>query len=232
MKNLNKIKLFAIDSDGVLLNDTYSPVIKRFVEMYGGVYNAQVERHVWGSPQITAGHNMALACKLPWSGERTIAEFFKVRNSYLVENPVKVLPNIRKTLEMLHATGAKLVCYGGRNKEYSFDKFLYEYQPYFDLDIPYVDINNFRPGVHEIVKDYFHLEHDEVVFIDDINRVAEVCKKLNSGFIGIPANMKHNYQKQEMQETGVKFACACFSDITLDMIMKLDRMMLSSQHWS
>lgn len=29
---LNKIKLFAIDSDGVILNDTYSPVIKIFVE--------------------------------------------------------------------------------------------------------------------------------------------------------------------------------------------------------
>jgi len=231
MKKLNKIKLFAIDSDGVLLNDTYSPVIKRFVEMHGGKYDAHIERHVWGSPQITAGHNMALACKLPWSGEKTIAEFFKVRESYLTEHAVKVLPNIRRTLEMLHATGAKLVCYGGRNKEYSFDKFLSEYAQYFGLDIPYVDINNFRPGVNEIVKDYFDLEYDEVVFIDDINRVAEVCKNLNAGFIGIPANMKHNYQEQEMHETGVKFAYKSFSDITLDMVMKLDSMMEASQHW-
>ena len=232
MKKLNKIKLFAIDSDGVLLNDTYSPVIKKFVEMHGGIYDAHVERHVWGSPQITAGHNMALACKLPWSGEKTIAEFFKEREKYLAEHPVEVLPNIKQTLKMLSETGAKLVCYGGRNKEYSFDKFLSEYKQYFDLNIPYVDINNFRPGVHEIVKDYFDLSCDEVVFIDDINRVAEVCKSLNAGFMGVPANMAHNYQKQEMQETGVKFTYNSFADITLEKIMELDSMMEKSQHWN
>lgn len=186
---------------------------------------------MWGSPQVTAGHNMALACKLPCSGEKTIAEFFKVRNNYLTDNPVEVLPNIEKPLKMLHGTAVKLVCYGGRNKEYSFDKFLSKYKQYFDLDIPYVDINNFRPGVNEIVKDYFHLEYDEVVFIDDINRVAEICKNLNSGFIVVPADMEHNYQKQEMRDTGVKFTCTAFSDITLDMIMELDKMMSSSQHW-
>jgi len=232
MKKLNKIKLFAIDSDGVLLNDTYSPVIKRFVEMHGGKYDAYVERYVWGSPQITAGHNMALACKLPWSGEKTIAEFFKERELYLEKNPVEVLPDIEKTLKMLHATGAKLVCYGGRNKEYSFDKYLSEYKKYFDLDFPYIDINNIRPGVNEVVKDYFHLDYDEVVFIDDINRVAEVCKEFNAGFIGIPANMEHNYQKHEMDETGVQFTCTSFSNITLDMVMELEKMMLLSQYWS
>jgi len=62
-------------------------------------------------------------------------------------------------------------------------------------------------------------------------KVAEVCKKLNSGFIGIPADMKHNYQKLKMRETGVKFTCKAFSDITLDMIMELDKIMSSSQHW-
>jgi len=44
MSKLNKIRLVALDSDGVLLNDTYSPVIERFVTKHGGEYTAAVER--------------------------------------------------------------------------------------------------------------------------------------------------------------------------------------------
>lgn len=231
MSNLEKIKLFAIDSDGVLLNDTYSPAIKNFVEKHNTPYTALIERMVWGSPQITAGHNLALACKLPWSGEKTIADFFKERENYLKDNPVQVLPGIECTLSLLASTGAKLVSYGGRNKEYSFDKFLGDYRNYFDKDVPYVDINSFRPGVNEIVKDIFNYNYDEVVFIDDINRVAEVCKALSAGFIGIPARMEHNFQKQEMKETGVKFSFSNFSDITAERVHELDELMSLATHW-
>ncbi|TQI80893.1 phosphoglycolate phosphatase-like HAD superfamily hydrolase [Serratia fonticola] len=231
MKKLNKIKLIAIDSDGVLLNDTYSPAIKSFVEKHDTPYTALIERLVWGSPQITAGHNLALACKLPWSGEKTIADFFKERDNYLKDHPVHVLPGIENTLSMLASTGAKLVSYGGRNREYSFDTFLGDYRHYFDKDVPYVDINGFRPGVNEIVKDIFHYNYDEVVFIDDINRVAEVCKALNTGFIGIPANMAHNFQKDEMSETGVKLSFAKFNDITENSVYELDKQMSLSKHW-
>ena len=38
MSIFNKIKLVAIDVDGVLLTDTYSPAIRSFVEQHGGVY--------------------------------------------------------------------------------------------------------------------------------------------------------------------------------------------------
>ncbi len=44
--NLKKIKLFAIDSDGVILNDTYSPAIKIFVESFGVKYSSLIERSV------------------------------------------------------------------------------------------------------------------------------------------------------------------------------------------
>lgn len=231
MNNLKKIKLFAIDSDGVLLNDTYSPAIKNFVEKHNTPYTALIERHVWGSPQLTAGHNLALACKLPFSGEKTIADFFEEREKYLKDHPVEVLSNIEGTLSMLASTGAKIVSYGGRNKEYSFDKFLGDYRGYFDKEVPYVDINAFRPGVHEIVKEIFNYNYDEVVFIDDINRVAEVCKAFNAGFIGIPARMEHNFQLEEMKNTGVKFSFANFSDISLETVNELDELMTLLNHW-
>lgn len=35
-----------------------------------------------------------------------------------------------------------------------------------------------------------------------------------------------------IDKTGAQFACALFSDITLDMILGVDKMMLLSRHWS
>ncbi|HBE9180749.1 hypothetical protein D3C73_227850 [compost metagenome] len=227
---LNKIKAFAIDSDGVLLNDTYSPAIKIFVEQHGVKYTSEIERSVWGSPQVTAGHNLALACKLPFSGNHVINEFFKVREQYLRDHPVTVMPGIEKVLKMMSETGARLICYGGRNKEYSFDKFLAQQSQYFDKETPYIDINEFRPGVNEIVSS-LGLNFNEVVFIDDINRVAEVCKALGTGFIGIPASMPHNFQQREMQETGVKFSASAFCDITEEMLTKTDKNLAHATLW-
>lgn len=121
------------------------------------------------------------------------------------DHPVEVLPGIESTLALLNNTGSRITCYGGRNKEYSFDKHLKPYENYFDKNIPYIDINAFRPGMYEIIKEIFGLDFDEVVFIDDINRVAEVCKSLGAGFIGVPASMPHNYQREEMVATGVRY---------------------------
>ncbi|EFO3921992.1 hypothetical protein DMO93_18900 [Escherichia coli] len=231
MMNLKKIKLFAIDSDGVILNDTYSPAIKIFVESFGVSYSPLIERSVWGSPQVTAGHNLALACKLPYSGEKVIKDFFKTREEYLKKHPVEVLPDIESTLALLSSTGARITCYGGRNKEYSFDRFLKPFEKYFDKEMPYIDINSFRPGVYEIVKEKFNLNFDEVVFIDDINRVAEVCKALGTGFIRVPASMAHNYQREEMVRTGVKYMVNRFTDITDKLIHEVDEHLASSDLW-
>jgi len=75
MSTLQKIRLVALDTDGVLLNDTYSPVIERFVTRHGGEYTAAVERGVWGSPQLAADdreqallHRQAAAGQAPGGG--------------------------------------------------------------------------------------------------------------------------------------------------------------------
>ncbi len=231
MVEFQKIRLVALDSDGVLLNDTYSPVIEQFVTKHGGEYTAVVERGVWGSPQLAAGQNMALACKLPWSAKKTIDAFFVEREAYLEQHPVETSAGAPHLLKTLQATGVRITSYGGRNREYSFDTFLGQLAEYFDPQIPYVDVNDFRPGVDEIVQDIFGYDYDEVLFIDDINRVAEVTKALGAGFIGVPASMPHNFQRKQMAETGVRHTVDSIVDINHDLLHKIDAELLAGTHW-
>jgi phosphoglycolate phosphatase-like HAD superfamily hydrolase len=228
---MQKIRLVALDSDGVLLNDTYSPVIERFVTKHGGRYTAAVERGVWGSPQLAAGQNMALACKLPWSAKETIAAFFVERDEYLKEHPVEVMPGAAELLATLREVGVRVTCYGGRNREYTFDRYLGHLAEYFDADIPYVDVNDFRPGTKEIVRDIFGYEFDEVLFVDDINRVAEVTKVLGAGFIGVPASLPHNFQRAEMAETGVRYTVDDIRQIDAGLLQKVDAELAAGTLW-
>ncbi|MFH8796984.1 HAD family hydrolase [Streptomyces sp. NPDC017941] len=229
---LDKIRLVALDSDGVLLNDTYSPVIERFVTRHGGQYTAAVERGVWGSPQLAAGQNMALACKLPWSAKETIAAFFKERENYLTEHPVQVSAGAEQLLATLRETGARVVCYGGRDRAYTFDTHLGHLAGYFDEQTPYVDVNDFRPGTKEIVRDIFGYAFDETLFVDDINRVAEVTKALGAGFLGVPASMPHNFQRAEMEATGVRYTVRDIRDIDLELLRKIDQELAAGTLWA
>jgi beta-phosphoglucomutase-like phosphatase (HAD superfamily) len=231
MSKLNRIRLVALDSDGVLLNDTYSPVIERFVTKHGGEYTAAVERGVWGSPQLAAGQNMALACRLPWSAKETIAAFFRERDEYLKTNPVEVTPGAAELLATLREAGVRVTCYGGRTREYTFDNYLGHLSRFFDDEIPYVDVNDFRPGIKEIVRDVFGYHFGEVLFVDDINRVAEVTKALGAGFIGVPASMPHNFQRAEMARTGVRYTVDDIRQIDLALLEKVDAELAAGTLW-
>lgn len=229
MNKLNKIKLVAVDVDGVILTDTYSPAIKSFVELHGGVYTPELERLVWGSPHIAGGHNMSLACKLPWSAQKTIDAFFHHHTKYIKINPIEIVPGAEDFLKLLQGFNIKVTSYGGRTKEYVFDKYMPSLKKYFDRDKPYIDTNSIRPGIVEITKDIFKLNFDEVLFIDDINRMAEVAKFYKTGFIGTPVT---NFQKEQMQETGVKYIIPAVKGITADMLMNIDWELASGGHWS
>jgi hypothetical protein len=97
-----------------------------------------------------------------------------------------VADGAERLMKTLRASGAKTVSYGGRNKEYTFDTYLGHLSGYFDGP-QYIDVNDFRPGTREIITEIYGYSADEVSFIDDINRVAEVTKALGAGFIGVPA---------------------------------------------
>lgn len=229
MNKLNNIRLVALDLDGVLINDTYSPVIKNFIESHNGVYSAEVERLVWGSPHIAGGHNMSMFCRLPWSAQKTIDVFFEERERYIQTHPVRLEPGVEAFLKMLSQTGVRITSYGGRSKEYAFE-YLSKVKSYFDKEHPYIDTNSIRPGVKEITQDIFKLNFNQVIFIDDINRMAEVCKYYGAGFIGTPVT---EYQLRDMQTLGVKhIAINGISEINLQMLKNIDDDLTSNTLWS
>lgn len=228
MNIFNKIKLIAVDVDGVLLTDTYSPAIRSFVEQHGGVYTSDLERQVWGSPHIAGGHNMSLACKLPWSAQKTIEAFFQHHGKYIENNPIEVVSGAESFLSLLQEFNVRVTSYGGRTKEYIFDRYMPSLAKYFDKEYPYIDTNAIRPGVMEITKDVFHFDFDEVLFIDDINRMAEVAKYYRTGFIGTPVT---TYQKEQMQDTGVKYTVPSVDGITREILIQIDDELASDSHW-
>lgn len=229
MDVFKKIKLVAVDVDGVLLTDTYSPAIRSFVEQHGGIYTPELESQVWGSPHIAGGHIMSLACKLPWSAQKTIEAFFQHHEKYIEENPIEIVPGAENFLGLLHAFDVRVTSYGGRTKGYIFDQYMPSLESYFDKVHPYIDTNVIRPGVMEITKDIFHLDFDEVLFIDDINRMAEVARYYRTGFIGTPVTI---HQKEKMQQTGVKNIVSSVAGITRDMLIQIDSELSSNKHWS
>lgn len=228
MNRFKKIKLIAVDTNGVLLKDTYGVTIKKFVEGHGGVYTAELERLVLGAPHIAGGHIMSLACKLPWTAQETIDAFLAEHKAYTRNDPVALNPGVGSALARLHATGARITTYGGRPEDYMFSEFLGPYREYLDADIPYVDIDLIRPGVKEIVTSHFGYRFDEVLFIDDLSKVGEACKVLGSGFIGAPVT---DFQRQLMKEMGMAYLVDSIADVSVDLLDRIDEALLLQRFW-
>ncbi|QYX83635.1 HAD family phosphatase (plasmid) [Streptomyces akebiae] len=193
------MRLIAVNIDGVLLNDTFSPVIHRFVVGRGGVYTAELERAVLSQSQLRAAAALGVPGTTP---EEVVEAYFQEREEYLGAHPVRVLDGVGGLLERLRHTGASLVCYGGLGRAH-FDRHLAPFAAYFDGP-GYVCTDGFRPGVREIAEDVFGLRCDQALFIDDVARVAEVAQTLGAAFIGHPTAYSHSFQRQLMHEAGVR----------------------------
>lgn len=193
------LRLIAVNIDGVLLNDTFSPVIHRFVAARGGVYTADLERAVLSQPQLRAAGVLARPGERP---EEVVEAYFREREEYLRIHPVRLLNGAGELLERLRATGTPLVCYGGLGPSH-FDRHLAPYAHYFDKP-RYVCTDGFRPGIREIAEDVFGLRCDQVLFIDDVARVAEAARALGAAFIGHPTDYEHSFQRDLMREAGAR----------------------------
>ncbi|WAX82257.1 HAD family phosphatase [Streptomyces sp. KMM 9044] len=196
---LRHLRLIAVNIDGVLLNDTFSPVAHRFVVDLGGVYTAEVERAVLSQPQLEAAAALGVSGVTP---EEVVKAYFRRREEYLRDHPVRVLDGAGALLGRLRATGATLVCYGGLGRSH-FDRHLAPYAEYFDSP-RYVCTDGFRPGIREIAEDILGLRCDQALFIDDVARVAEAAQALGAAFIGHPTSYEHSFQRQLMREAGVR----------------------------
>jgi hypothetical protein len=102
-----------------------------------------------------------------------------------------------------------------------FDRHLARYAHYFDQP-QYVCTNNFRPGVREIATGMFGLRCDQVLFIDDVARVAETAQTLGAAFIGHPSSYEHSFQEQLMREAGVRHLVRSLDEIDESLLYTLD----------
>ncbi len=221
------LKLAALDIDGVLLNDTFSPVMKILVESLGGVYSRDIERNVFSRKRDDAASYIIDVLKLNYTNEEIIKIYFELRDDYIKRNGSGLNEGAAGILELLKSVGLQAVCYGGLPESY-FQKEMKGYTRYFDQ---YICTDEFRPGIKEITIDIMHLEYNQALFIDDVNTVAESAKLLNVPFIGMPSSLAWGYQKKDMEKTGVKYMVSSLKEIDRKLIEKIDNDSFSGRLW-
>lgn len=214
---MENIKLIAVDIDGVLLEDTFSPILHNFVSKHGVDYTRELERNVFSRPQKEAADYLTFLFKK--DRETIIKSYFEERDQYLKTYGCAVIEGVPDFLDRLSKLNVCLVYYGGLSEDKIADGFQ-KYKHYFER---YICTNNFRPGIKEITKDIYRLDFHQVLFIDDVNTVAEVAKENNVPFIGIPSNFPWGFQRQDMINTKVKYLLNSVKEIDVELIERIDQ---------
>ncbi|MFF4020783.1 HAD family phosphatase [Streptomyces sp. NPDC001843] len=226
---LRTLRLAAVDIDGVLLNDTFSPVIHRLAVQQGVEYTPELERAVFSRPRLAAAQAFVQATGSSVSPQDIIDAYFAERDRYLRTHPVRVLDGALALLQRLRALGLQIVCYGGLDKSH-FDRHLGTWASYF-TGPRYICTNDFRPGIPEITRDVFGLPFDQVLFIDDVATVAEQAKELDVAFIGHPGSYAHGFQRELMQAVGVRHLVDSLSAIDEELLACVDREAAEGTSW-
>lgn len=228
-QHLRQLRLAAVNIDGVLLNDTFSPVIHHFVVSRGGTYTADVERAVFSQSRTVAARAIADAAKLDWPVADVLKTYFEEREEYLSRHPIRLLDGAVDLLRAMRSLGLRTVCYGGLDASH-FQRYLGEHVELFDPP-RYMCTNDFRPGLREI-SETFHLMPDRVLFIDDVARVAEVAKELGAAFVGHPSSFPHGFQPRLMHEAGVRHIVSSPTQIDTALLRALDEEAAEGVLWS
>lgn len=214
---MHTIKLIASDVDGVLLEDTYSPMLRGAAQQLNLEYTREMERNMLSQRREEAVMYMFKQLNVEGTPEEGLQYFQAARANYLQSNQDShgVIAGVFDFLDLVTSLGVKLVCYGGLAESNVTSKFD-PCKKYFER---YVCTNDFRPGLKEITKDIYGLEFSQVLFIDDVNTVAEVAKELNIPFIGVPCT---EFQREDMIATGVKYMVNSVKEIDRDLLEKID----------
>jgi phosphoglycolate phosphatase-like HAD superfamily hydrolase len=225
---MNHIKLIAVNLDGVLLKDTFSPVIRKIVMHFGSRYTHMVERNILSRPQNEAAQYLIKIAKINYNIQDLLELFFQERENYIKENGNGMFEATPLFLRLLRKQNTKLVCYGGLPSTY-FESEMKRYGSIFDF---YICTNDFRPGIKEITDEIYNLKYSEVLFIDDVNSVALTAKRMNVPFIGCPTNSQWGFQKQEMQRTGVKYIVESVGEVSQEILDNVDADASKGLVWS
>ncbi|MGN5376816.1 hypothetical protein ACQ4WX_01990 [Streptomyces lasalocidi] len=129
----------------------------------------------------------------------------------------------------LRGLGLDVVCYGGLDESH-FERHIGAWRSSFTAP-GYICTDGFRPGIREITQDRFGLGYPQVVFIDDAARVAERARELRVPFVGHPSPFRHGFQRQAMQEIGVRHLVHRLSDIDEALLHTLDREAAQDTVW-
>ncbi|MFI8947721.1 HAD family phosphatase [Streptomyces sp. NPDC053750] len=224
------LRLAALNIDGVLLNDTFSPVIHHFVVSRGGTYTAELERSIFSQPQHIAGRLLAAAVGGGMTGEEALAAYFEERAAHVDRHPVTITPGTPELLHRLRDAGLRTVCYGGLGKDH-FDRHLGRCADLFDGP-GYVCTNDIRPGFKEITEDVFGLRPDQVLFVDDVARTADAARALGTGFVGHPSDFVHSHQRTLMREAGVRHVISSLDALDDDLLHRVDGELSAGTFWS
>lgn len=229
----NHIKLVAVDLDGPLLSDSFSPVLHKICTSYGWEYTREFERNTFSQPRevgakyITDNYGDRLPEEIKKQTKQESMEgFFRTRQAYLDENPMHIKAGAVEFLQRILASGCRLMCYGGMPEEY-MRKELAEVSEMFEQ---YVCTNDFRPGLKEIIAMH-QLEPTQVLFIDDVNTVATHAKQLGAAFIGVPLQADWSWQKREMQDNGVPVIVDFLADISDQILLEIDHKIANNDYW-
>ncbi|MEV4742218.1 HAD family hydrolase [Streptomyces sp. NPDC049555] len=229
VEQLSRLRLAAVNIDGVLLNDTFSPVIHRFVTVRGGRYTAEVERAVFSQPRHIAAQALAEAAGVDWPPEKVLEVYFTERAAHLEHDPVRLLDGAVELVARLRSMGLRTICYGGLDASH-FTRYLGEHAHLFDGP-GYVCTNDFRPGVREIAET-FGLRPDETLFVDDVARVAEAARDLGAAFVGHPSAFPHGFQRAAMHEAGVRHVVDSLAAVDEALVRTVDAEASAGTLWT
>ncbi|MCX4834912.1 HAD family phosphatase [Streptomyces sp. NBC_01016] len=229
MSTFQRLKAVAVNIDGVMLTDTFSPVIHRFITSRGGEYTAETERSIFSQRRAEAGWAMARSVPQEMTGPEALETYFRERDEYLAENPVELSPGATGLVSRLRALGLRTVCYGGLGADH-FRASLGADAELFD-EPGYICTNDFRPGVAEI-PGILGLTQGEVVFIDDVAKVSEVARTEGAPFVGYPSTFPHSHQAQLMREVGVEYLVSHLNGVDETLLSGIDESVAAGRLWA
>ncbi len=226
---MGTLRLAAVNLDGVLLDDTFSPVIHRLLTAHGVAYTRELERAVLSQPRHVAALVLGEAIGSTAGLQQTIQAYFAERERYLREHPLRLTDGAVDLVGRLRGLGLDVVCYGGLDESY-FERHLGAWRSCFTAP-GYICTNDFRPGIREIARDRFGLGLLQVLFIDDVAKFAEHARELRVPFLGHPSPFRHGYQRQAMREVGVRHLVDRLCDIDEALLRTIDREAAQDTVW-
>ncbi|MFI9569604.1 HAD family phosphatase [Streptomyces rishiriensis] len=229
VQGLGHLRLCAVNIDGVMLEDSFSPVIHGFLVSRGCAYTAGVERSIFSRPRSVAGRLLAEAVGGSMTGEEALEAYFEERARHVAAHPVRVSEGAIELVRRLRRLGLRTVCYGGLDRSH-FEAFLGEHAALFDGP-GYVCTDAFRPGLREIAAGSFAVRRDRVLVIDDVATVAEAARSLGMAFIGHPSRFEHSFQRQLMGEAGVRHLVDSLHAVDEELLRSVDAEAAAGTVW-